>query len=64
LSTNLRLGLYSGLFPSGFPNNILIAFLFSPIRATCPTHIIPLDLIIKQCLLHCLIQVLMNLASF
>jgi hypothetical protein len=30
LSTHLRLGLPSGLFPSGFPTNILYAFLFSP----------------------------------
>jgi hypothetical protein len=36
LSTHLRLGLPSGLFPSCFPINILYAFLFSPIRATCP----------------------------
>jgi hypothetical protein len=28
----LRLGIPSGLFPSGFPTNILYAFLFSPIR--------------------------------
>jgi hypothetical protein len=34
LSTYLRLGLPSGLFPSGFPTNILYAFLFYPIRAT------------------------------
>jgi hypothetical protein len=27
LSTHLRLGLHSGLFPSGFPTNILYAFL-------------------------------------
>jgi hypothetical protein len=29
-STHLRLGLPSGLFSSGFPTNILYAFLFSP----------------------------------
>jgi hypothetical protein len=45
LSTYLRLGLYSGLFPSGFPTNILHAFLFVRIRAACPVHLIPLDLI-------------------
>jgi hypothetical protein len=45
LSTHLRLDLHSGLFPSGFPTNILYAFLFS-IRATCPAHLILLGLII------------------
>jgi hypothetical protein len=45
LFTHLRLGLPSGLFPFGFPPNILHTFLFSPIRATCPAHLILLDLI-------------------
>jgi hypothetical protein len=39
LYTDLRLGLPSGLFPSGFPTNILYAFFVSPIRATCPANL-------------------------
>jgi hypothetical protein len=46
LSTRLSLGLPSGLFPPGFSTNNLHAFLFSPIRATCKTHLVLLDLII------------------
>jgi glucan phosphoethanolaminetransferase (alkaline phosphatase superfamily) len=46
ISSHLRLGHPSGLFPSGFPTQTLSAFLFSPKRSSLPTHLIPLDLII------------------
>jgi hypothetical protein len=46
LSIHLRLGLPSCLFPYGFPTNNLYTFLFSPIRATCPAHLILFNFII------------------
>ena len=47
LSSHLSLVLQSGLFPSGVPTEALYASLPSPIRATCLSHLILLDLIIR-----------------
>jgi hypothetical protein len=46
LSSHLRLGLPSDLFPSGFVTKILYAFLLSSLCATYPAHLILLDLIV------------------
>ena len=45
LPSRLPLGLSSALFPSVFPTKDLYAALFSPIRATCCTHLVLLTLI-------------------
>ena len=45
LFTHLRLILTSGPFPSGYPAKSIYASLLSPIRATCPANLMPLDFI-------------------
>ena len=50
LSTHLRLGLPSGLFPSSFPTKTLSATPASPIRATCLAHLILPDFITRTIL--------------
>ena len=47
LSSYLRLGLPSGILPSSFPTTNLYTPHLSPLRATCPVHLILLDLITR-----------------
>jgi hypothetical protein len=45
LFSHLRLGISNSLFPYCFATKIQRAFIFPPIRATCPDHLILIRLI-------------------
>ena len=47
ISSHLHLGLPIGSFPACFPFKMLYAPLLYPIRATCPTHLILLNLLAR-----------------
>ena len=50
LSSHLHLGQPSGIFLTYSPSKTLYTLLLSPIRATCPTHLILLDFITQTIL--------------
>jgi len=50
LFSHLRLGLASGLFPSGFPTKTPNKPLLSPIHPACPAYLILIDLITRRIL--------------
>ena len=49
-SIHICLGLPSVLFPSGFPSKTMYTPLLSPIRITCPPHLILLDSVTRKIL--------------
>jgi hypothetical protein len=61
LSSKVPLGLPRDLFPSGFPINILYAFVVSPMHVTRPVDLIkPTMRVDAYIFIHCRIQVNME----
>jgi len=64
LPYHISLGLPCGLFSSRFPTKTLYTPLLSPIRSTCPAHLILLDLITRTIFGEDYISLSSSLCSF